>query len=432
MSTATTTRPTPSAPAPREEEVAKPATWKLPITLGALGLLALVVFALGADGSARSTFGISTRADLVQIDPVALPTRGTALVLSVLLLVLAAVAVALVVRRRRVPLALPIGYAALWLLAFLVWAIEGKQISFTGLLAGTLLLSTPLVFGALSGVLCERSGVINIAIEGQLLAGAFASAVVASLTDSLYVGLLMAPVAGVLVATVLAVFAIRYVVDQIIVGVVLNVLVIGLTSFFYSRVLSPQADTFNQPGTFRPIAIPLLSEIPVVGPVLFRQSIIVYLMYVAVALVHVALFRTRWGLRVRAVGEHPTAADTVGIKVNRVRVQNVLLGGVVAGLGGAFFTLGSVGAFGREMTAGQGFIALAAMIFGRWSPLGALFAALLFGFANNLQGVLGIIGTPIPSEFMLMAPYLATIFAVAGLVGRVRAPAADGQPYVKA
>jgi simple sugar transport system permease protein len=165
--------------------------------------------------------------------------------------------------------------------------------------------------------------------------------------------------------------------------------------------------------------------------VLFDQSIIVYLMYVAVAVVHVALFYTRWGLRVRAVGEHPTAADTVGIQVNRTRVKNVLMGGAMAGLGGAFFTIGSVGAFGREMTAGQGFIALAAMIFGRWSPIGALFAALLFGFANNVQSILGIIGTPIPSQFMLMAPYLATIFAVAGLVGRVRAPAADGQPYIK-
>lgn len=430
MST-TTTAPAPS-PAPPVEEEVRPATWKLPITLGVLAALALLVFGLGSAGGATSTFGISTGADLVQIEPVGLPTRATALVLSLLLLALAGVALALVARRRPVPLAVPVGFAALWLLAFLVWAVEGKQISFTGLLAGTLLLSTPLVFGALSGVLCERAGVINIAIEGQLLAGAFTSAVVASLTDNLYVGLLTAPVAGVLVAVVLAVFAIRYVVDQIIVGVVLNVLVIGLTGFFYSRVLSTEADTFNQPGTFRPIPVPLLSEIPVLGPVLFRQSIIVYLMYAAVVVVHVALFRTRWGLRVRAVGEHPTAADTVGIKVNRVRVQNVLLGGVVAGLGGAFFTLGSVGAFGREMTAGQGFIALAAMIFGRWSPVGALFAALLFGFANNLQGVLGIIGTPIPSEFMLMAPYLATIFAVAGLVGRVRAPAADGQPYVKA
>jgi general nucleoside transport system permease protein len=432
MGRVSTTVTTPQAPAsgPRGE-AAKAPSWRTPIALAALGLVALIVFGLGADPGTTSTFGISTRADLAQIEPIGLPTTATAAALSIACLALAGLAAALVARRRPIPLAVTVGFAALWLLAFLVWAIEGKQISFTGLLAGALLLSAPLVFGALSGILCERAGVINIAIEGQLLGGAFLSAVVASVTDNLWVGLLMAPVAGVLVAAILAVFAIRYVVDQIIVGVVLNVLVIGMTGFFYSRLLSPEADTFNQPGTFSPVAIPLLSEIPIIGPVLFRQSIIVYLMYLAVVVVHVALFRTRWGLRVRAVGEHPAAADTVGIRVNRIRVQNVLLGGAVAGLGGAFFTLGSVGAFGREMTAGQGFIALAAMIFGRWSPVGALFAALLFGFANNLQGILGVIGTPIPSEFMLMAPYLATIFAVAGLVGRVRAPAADGQPYVK-
>lgn len=401
------------------------------MTLGVFGLVALVFFGFGADAGETSTFGITPGDAALQIDPVGLPTQATALVLSVACLVLAGVAALLVSRRRRIPLALTIGFAALWLVAFLVWAIAGNQVPLAGLLGGALFASVPLVFGALSGVLCERAGVVNIAIEGQLLAGAFLSAVVGTVAGSLWVGLVAAPVAGVLVAALLALFAIRYVVDQIIVGVVLNVLVIGLTGFFYGRLLSQDAERFNSPGTFDRIPIPLLSEIPVVGPVLFDQSIIVYLMYVAVAVVQVALFRTRWGLRVRAVGEHPTAADTVGIRVNRTRVRNVLLGGAVAGLGGAFFTLGSVGAFGREMTAGQGYIALAAMIFGRWSPVGALFAALLFGFANNLQGVLGVIGTPIPSEFMLMAPYLATIFAVAGLVGRVRAPAADGVPYVK-
>jgi simple sugar transport system permease protein len=179
------------------------------------------------------------------------------------------------------------------------------------------------------------------------------------------------------------------------------------------------------------IPIPLVSEIPIIGQVLFNQSLMVYLMYVIAAAVHVALFRTRWGLRVRAVGEHPKAADTVGINVNRLRFRNVLIAGMVSGLGGAFFTLSSVGAFGKNMTAGKGFIALAAMIFGRWSPIGAIGAALLFGFADQLQQVLSIIGTPIPSQIMLMAPYLATLFAVAGLVGRSRAPAADGVPYIK-
>ncbi|HSK27944.1 MAG TPA: ABC transporter permease [Jiangellales bacterium] len=432
MSTATAT---PAAPAGAPEPttvVERPPSWRVPISLGVFALFSLVVFGFGADDGDRSTFGITLGSDpLLDIPDVSLPTRSTTIVLSVLLLALAGFAALRVSQRRRIPLPVTIGFAAVWMLSFLVWAIAGNTISFTGLLRGTVLLAVPLVFGALSGVLCERAGVINIAIEGQLLAGAFLSAVVASLTDSLWLGLIAAPVAGLMVAVLLAVFAIRYVVDQIIVGVVLNVLVIGLTGFLYGRVLAANQDTWNQPGTFGRIKIPVLGDIPILGPVLFDQSIIVYLMYVTVAVVHVALFKTRWGLRVRAVGEHPTAADTVGIKVNRIRVRNVLLGGVVAGLGGAFFTLGSVGAFGREMTAGQGFIALAAMIFGRWSPIGALFAALLFGFANALQSILGIIGTPIPSEFMLMAPYLATLFAVAGLVGRVRAPAADGQPYVK-
>ncbi|MGH8822923.1 MAG: ABC transporter permease [Jiangellaceae bacterium] len=427
-----TTAPQDPSAAPEARVVAeRPPSWRVPITLAVFGVVALVAFGFGSDTGQTTTFGITLGSEAFEIAPLELPTRASAIVLSAACLALAGFAAVRVARQQRIPLWVTIGFAALWLLAFMVWAIAGNTVSLTGLLRGTVLLAVPLVFGALSGVLCERAGVINIAIEGQLLAGAFLSAVVASLTDSLWVGLVAAPVAGLLVGLMLALFAIRYVVDQIIVGVVLNVLVIGLTGFLYSRVLAAEQDVWNQPGTFSRIKIPILGDIPVLGPVLFDQSIIVYLMYVAVVVVQVALFRTRWGLRVRAVGEHPTAADTVGIQVNRTRVKNVLMGGAMAGLGGAFFTLGSVGAFGREMTAGQGFIALAAMIFGRWSPIGALFAALLFGFANNLQSVLGIIGTPIPSQFMLMAPYLATIFAVAGLVGRVRAPAADGQPYIK-
>jgi simple sugar transport system permease protein len=230
---------------------------------------------------------------------------------------------------------------------------------------------------------------------------------------------------------VLAVLSIRYLVDQIVVGVVLNLFALGLTGFLTDRVLVPHQQTLNTPNVFEPIPIPLLSKIPVIGPVLFNQNIFVYLMFVLLAVVHVALFRTRWGLRVRAVGEHPRAADTVGIRVLAVRYRNVILGGMMAGLGGAYFTLGSVGSFSKNMTSGRGFIALAAMIFGHWSPLGAFAAALLFGFADALQSILAVLSVPIPSQFLLMAPYIATILAVAGLVGRVRPPAADGQPYTK-
>lgn len=179
------------------------------------------------------------------------------------------------------------------------------------------------------------------------------------------------------------------------------------------------------------IPIPVLSEIPIIGPVLFRQTALVYLMYVVVAVLQVMVFRSRWGLRLRSVGEHPMAADTVGIKVNRTRVRAVLLGGAVAGLGGAFYTVGNSLAFGKEMTNGGGYIALAAMILGRWRPTSALAAALLFGFAGNLQQQLNVIGTPVPSQIMLMTPYVVTIFAVAGVVGKVRAPASEGIPYVK-
>lgn len=316
-------------------------------------------------------------------------------------------------------------------MAFLCWVAADETLPFTGLLQGSLLLAVPLVFGAMAGVLCERSGVININIEGQLLVGAFLGAVVGSLLANAYLGLIAAPIAGILMGLLLATFATRYFVDQVVVGVVLNVLAVGLTGFLYSRFLTEDPDLWNNPPVLPNVAIPVLSEIPVIGPILFNQNLIVYLMYLVVIAVQFALFSTKWGLRVRAVGEHPEAADSVGIKVNRTRFRTVVLGAGIAGLGGAFFTLGSVGAFGREMTAGNGFIALAAVIFGRWTPLGALGAALLFGFAYNLQNVLSIIGSPIPTQFLLMAPYLVTIFAVVGLVGKVRAPGADGIPFKK-
>ena len=278
-------------------------------------------------------------------------------------------------------------------------------------------------------MLGERSGVVNIAIDGQLLFGAFGAAMVGSLTGSTWAGLAAAMFAGLLVAAVLGLFAIKYFVDQVIVGVVLNVLVIGLTSFMFSQVLAPNSATLNHPPRFERIPIPVLGDIPLIGPIFFRQTAIVYLLYIAVALVTWALYRSKWGLRVRAVGEHPKAADTVGIRVNRTRFRTILIAGAIAGMGGAFYTLVSVPQFNREMTGGAGYIALAAVIFGKWDPIRATLAALLFGFASNLQGVLSVIGSPVPSQFMLMLPYVVTIFAVAGVVGRSRAPAADGIPY---
>jgi ABC-type uncharacterized transport system permease subunit len=405
-------------------------SWKAPIVLGVFTVLAFVLLVVfGRSGT--STMVLSTSADLIQLPDVLLPTRATGVVISVLLLVITGLSAWMVQSHRKVPLWLIALFGFLVLVGFLAWASADERIPVPGLLFGSLSLAVPLIFGALGGVISERVGVVNVAIEGQLLAGAFTSAVVASVTQQPLLGLLAAMVAGTLVSFVLAAFSIKYFVDQVIVGVVLNVLVTGLTGFLFSQVLAPNAALLNQPPKFERINIPLLSEIPIIGPVFFRQTLIVYIMYIAVALVYVGIFHTKWGLRLRAVGEHPQAADTVGINVTSTRFWNVSLAGAVAGLGGAYFTLGSVGAFGKEMTAGAGFIALAAVIFGRWDPIRATLAALLFGFASNLQNVLSIIGSPVPSEFMLMLPYLVTIFAVAGLVGQSRGPAASGKAYIK-
>jgi simple sugar transport system permease protein len=393
-------------------------------------VLALLLFVVGAR-SGTTTFRLSTDSDLIQLPPILADVTIVTTVVVVLLFLTAAASAFLSFRAAKTPIWALAGYAVLFVVAFLTWAAANAAIPVPGLLVGTVGLSVPLIFGALGGVISERVGVVNVAIEGQLLAGAFVSAVVASVTHQPVAGLFAAVIAGVLVSFVLATFSIKYIVDQVIVGVVLNVLVTGLTSFLFSKVLSPNAAVLNTPPRFPRLPIPLLGEIPIIGPVLFRQTIIVYLMYIAVAVVWFGLFKTRWGLRLRAVGEHPQAADTVGINVNRTRFWNVSLAGAIAGLGGAYFTLGSVGAFNKEMTAGAGFIALAAVIFGRWDPIRATLAALLFGFASNLQSVLSIIGSPVPSEFMLMLPYLVTIFAVAGLVGQVRGPAASGKAYVK-
>ena len=267
------------------------------------------------------------------------------------------------------------------------------------------------------------------AVVGWTLGLFFTGAVVGSVTNK-WIGTISAVLVGAALAWVLAVLAIKYRVDQIIAGVVINIFVLGLTSFLTSQLLVSSPE-LNDAPIFSTWKIPLLGDIPFIGPVLFHQSMFVYGTFVLVAAISFGLFRTRWGLRSRAVGEHPKAADTLGIDVYRTRYRNVILGGMIAGFGGAWFTLGSVGRFDENMTGGRGFIGLAAMIFGRWHPVGAFAAALVFGFADSLQQKLAILQTPIPSEFLLMAPFLVTIIVVAGVVGKARPPAADGQPYVK-
>ncbi len=291
--------------------------------------------------------------------------------------------------------------------------------------------ATPIALAALCGVISERAGVVNIGIEGIMLLAAQAAVMSASLTDSLWIGLVFAILTGMLFAAVHAVLAIRFKVDQIVSGVAINIFATGTTSYISSRFMERNADLLNNSGIFKPIAIPLLSKIPILGPIFFENSIIVYLMMLLVAVLHIMLFYTPWGLRTRAVGEHPKAADTLGVNVFRIRYVSVILGGAIAGIGGAYFTIGSAGRFDEVMTAGKGFIGLAAMIFGKWTPIGASLASLLFGFADSLQVKLQILRVPIPSEFLLMAPYIVTMIVLAGVVGRAAAPAADGVAYEK-
>ncbi|MFJ3385859.1 MULTISPECIES: ABC transporter permease [unclassified Curtobacterium] len=425
-----TISPTAAMPAPTDRAVESTRSWKLPIAFAVFTVVALVFFGL-LHRAGDTTFRLANAGDFVQLPDVPLPATGTGVVVIVVLALATVFAFVQAGRYEKTPLWVTSLFALFFVVGFLAWAAAGATIPVPGLLVGALGLSVPLVFGALGGVISERVGVVNIAIEGQFLAGAFVSAMIGSLTGSAWVGLIGALVAGVLVSFVLAAFSIKYLVDQVIVGVVINAFVSGLTGFLYSQVLSPAEQTLNVGIRFPVLPIPVLHQIPVIGPVFFEQNVIVYIAYVAVAVVTFALFKTRWGLRLRAVGEHPQAADTVGINVLSTRFWNVSLAGAIAGLGGAYFTLGSVGPFAKDMTAGAGYIALAAVIFGRWDPIKATLAALLFGFASNLQNVLGSINSPVPSEFLLMLPYVVTIFAVAGLVGQSRGPAASGKPYIK-
>jgi simple sugar transport system permease protein len=314
----------------------------------------------------------------------------------------------------------------------IVYAYATNDVVTTAVLASTLRQSTPLILGALCGLIGERSGVVNIGIEGQMLMGAFVGflANVYLGRTGLPIGLvlplaaLVGALTGAAMGALLAFMAVTLKMDQIIAGTVINILAIGLTGYFYTPGLTTQ-------GKFQPIAIPFLADIPLIGPVLFRNPPITYLAIILVFVLHYVLFYTRWGLRTRAVGEHPSAADTVGISVYRIRYINVMLGGALAGLAGAFLSLEGVGTFERLMTNGRGFLALAIMIFGKWTPLGAWGAALLFGFTYALQTQLQFAGVDLPPQFIGSMPYILTILVLAGFVGRSRAPAASGVPYEK-
>lgn len=393
-------------------------------------LLLLAVVMIGPLGLSvpthtQATFLLSIPPGM-HLSPLTMPVRWISLPLAV---ICGALGVVLCIRSRGRGsyFIFSIG-VVLFLWAFLTWVARGQELNFVSLLAETLTYSTPLLYGSMSGMMCERSGVVNIAIEGQFLAGAFLAAMIGSATSNLWLGTLAGVIAGAIFGAVLAFLALRYGADQIIVGVVIVAFCTGLTNFLTEQVLSPDQN-LNQGLTMSSFGIPLLDKIPIMGPALFDQNWFFYGAAVLLVLMHVGLFKTRWGLRSRAVSEHPKAAETVGIHVMSVRYRNVIMGGAIAGIGGAWFTVGSVGQFTAGMSSGLGYVALAVMIFGRWRPFGAMSAALLFGFSTALPSFLEVLNVDIPTPFLSAAPYLITIAVVAGLVGRVRAPAADGVPY---
>jgi simple sugar transport system permease protein len=392
-----------------------------------LALALLTLFVFGLDTAGDATFRLSRPTDRWVLPDLVLPAGPFNYLVAALLAFLGA---RQFLRGGLRWTSLSLGFGlALAVMAFLVWATADKAFSATGMLQATVVRAVPIALGGLAGVMCERVAVVNIAIEGMLLAGAFAGALVGSLLGG-WGGLVAAVLVGGAFGFMLAALVVTYRMDQIIAGVVINLFVLGLTSYVSSQIFA-QYRFLNNAPVFRSWKVPFLGDIPVIGPMLFNQNLFVYGALIMVVVSTYYLFHTRHGLRARAVGEHPRAADTLGINVYLTRYIHVTVGGMVAGFGGAWFTLGSVGRFDEGMSGGRGYIGLAAMIFGRWHPVGALGAALIFGFADSLQQKLALLQTPIPSEFLAMSPYIATIIVVAGLIGKARPPAADGKPYVK-
>ncbi len=402
-----------------------------------VGIFIAIVFARPTEAGQMTTFGLTPpRSNTIPVPDLVFPSQVSLYIFAVAIAFVGGLQLARGFKQINLVL---VFMAILFVVAFLTWAARGKSLNVTSLIANALLRATPIALAGLSGVLCERAAVINIAIEGMMLSGAFATTVASSIASNIWTwsnplalafGLVVGLLTGGVLGLLLAVLAVRYKVDQIVAGTAINILSTGITSFLVSRILV-EFQNLNQAPIFPKVALPGLSRIPVIGTVLFEQNLLFYLMFVLIAAIHIMLFYTRWGLRTRAVGEHPKAADTLGVKVYFTRYVNTILGGMVAGLGGAFLVIGSVGRFDEVMTAGKGFIGLAAMIFGKWMPIGVFGAASIFGFADSLQSKLAILDVPIASQFLLMAPYLITIIVLAGVIGEAIPPAADGQPYVK-
>ena len=400
------------------------------LVLVATGLLILLLFGLHLTAGQQATYQLTPRGDtnVIPIPALTLPVQPSIYILALIAVFLGGWHLARGIRSTGLLLGM---MAFCFVAAFLTWATIGQTFDLVGMLNTSMVRATPIALAAMCEVISERSAVINIGLEGIMLTAAMTAVVSATLTHNLYIGLLVAMLTGGVVGAIHAVLVIRFKVDQIVSGTAVNIIGTGATNFVSARFLETNIDQLNNSGTFPNITIPLLVKIPIVGPVLFENNLIFYLTVLLVVVLYVVLFFTPWGLRSRAVGEHPKAADTLGINVYLMRYVNVILGGVLAGIGGAYFTIGSIGRFDRQMTNGKGFIGLAAMIFGKWNPIGAYGASLIFGFADSLQVKMQILGIPVPSEFLGMAPYLVTMIVLAGVVGRARPPAADGQVYEK-
>jgi len=323
-----------------------------------------------------------------------------------------------------------------WLLALFANLLGGKAAILTNVIAGSLELAFPISMAAMAGILSERSGMLNIALEGKMLIGAFTASVVSSLvfiaTGNALLATLVAVVAAMAVAgltgLLLAWLGIRHKVDQIIAGTVINIGAVGITNFIFLRVLQHNTE-YNAPPSVEPMRLPLLADLPVIGPILFSSKPYVYVGYILVIFLTYMIYRTRWGLRLRASGEKPAAAGTVGINVLAIRYRAIFFAGLITGLAGSYLSLATSGSFQMQMTAGKGFIGLAAMIFGAWQPIGAFFAALVFGFSDAVSSLLNILGVGVAPQLLASVPYVVTIIVVAGVVGRVRGPASAGQPY---
>ena len=404
--------------------------FKSPIVMGSVGAVVLLFFGLlGREGDVA--FEISRRTDAIQLPPIPVDSSLLGVISGVLMLAIAGLSLSFSLKNKKTPLWITSIYGLIGVTSLLGWLAAGSAVPIAFIAGTALVLAVPIMLGAMGGIMCERVGVTNIAIEAQLLTGAFMAAVVSSITDNFFFGLFSAMFGAALVSMVLAVFAIKYLAQQIIVGVVLNVLMIGITNFLYQQWLTEDGENVNFPGTMDIIRIPFLSDIPIIGPVLFENRLTVFLALIIVPTLYFVLFKTKLGLRARAVGEHPLAADTVGINVGRTRFWWVTLGGMSAGLGGAALTIGNAGAFGREMSGGFGFIALAVVILGRWHPISAALAALLFGFSIILRVWANQVSPGIPTDFITMVPYIVTIIAVVGFVGQSRPPKALAIPYTK-